>query len=114
MAIFQNSRYRYVAAEQDEDSKWFLPDREPFSYQDLSDNIIHVAQGDETWEHIAGRYYPSFARSCLLYWVIVDFQPDDNPVIDPTLKIPAGKEIYLPSERTVRNTIFNEERRRYA
>lgn len=113
MAIFEHSRYRYAESQQDDDDKWFLTDREPYEYKDISDNVIHIAKGDETWEHIAGQYYHNFPTGCLLYWILIDFQPDENPVIDPTLTIPAGKEIYIPSERTVRNVIFNDERRRY-
>jgi len=114
MGVFEFSRYRYVEAQQDDDDKWFLTDREPYEYKDLADNIVHIASGEETWQHIAGRYYRNFPKGCRLYWILIDFQPDENPVIDPTLAIPAGKEITIPSERTVRNVIFNDDRRRYS
>jgi hypothetical protein len=114
MTIFKYSRYRYVYAEQDDDDSWFLPSYEPFVYREIDDNVVYVASGDDTFADIAGRFYQNNQYGCRLHWAVADFQPEDDPIIDPTLKIPAGKDIVIPSEKTIESQVFNEDRRRFS
>jgi hypothetical protein len=48
-----------------------------------------------------------------LGWAIADFQPEPQPdcAFDPTLRIPAGLRLVIPSVNTVLERVFNESRR---
>lgn len=86
-----------------------LSEREPFLYTDLPDNRVHPVVLGDTLFNIAERAFPSFDRACGLYWVIADFQP--TPITDATLALELGTSLVIPSERTVREQVFNERRR---
>lgn len=103
------SRHAFCTAQEDSNGKLFLSEREPFRYKDFPDNTTHiVGQGDTLW-HLAAKYYAPLDRAAGLWWVIADFQPD--PIFDPTLDLPEGQPIIIPSLRTVLETIFSEDRR---
>lgn len=107
----ENSRYLFTWGIKDPvTGKIGLSEREPFLYRDLYDNRHHsVVQGD-TLFNIAERAFPSFSRACGLYWVIADFQP--TPITDATLELAEGTLLVIPSERTVKEQIFDEARRK--
>lgn len=106
------SRHRFTLAEEDVDGNWFLSTREPYTYRDLTDNYIHVCSGDETLEELAGRFYADIPRGCGLFWIIADFQPEDEePILDPTLRLEVGRELVIPSLRTVLNEILGQKQR---
>jgi hypothetical protein len=86
-----------------------LSDREPFPFQDFDDNRYYTVGTGDTLFNIAERAFPSFARSSGLYWIIADFQ--QPPITDATLSLKAGTMLMIPSERTVRELIFDEKRR---
>ena len=86
-----------------------LSEREPFLYRDLPDNRAHLVSTGDTLFNVAERAFPSFARPCGLYWVIADFQ--NPPITDVTIALKAGNMLVIPSERTVRELVFDERRR---
>jgi hypothetical protein len=105
-----NSRYLYCWGLKDDNDNIGLSERERFTYQDLDDNRYHVVvQGDSLF-NLAERAFPSFPRACGLYWVIADFQPD-GPILDATIALTVGSTLVIPSERTVRELVFDEARR---
>ena len=106
-----NSRHELTTAIDDANtSKRVLTERVPFRFRDLDDNTHHTVGAGDTLFTIAGQIYDGFTdRSCGLWWVIADFQPD--PIIDPTLALEEGRLIVAPSERTVREEILNPKRR---
>lgn len=111
MAMFQYSRYRYCDEVRDEQDRNYLLEREPFRYMDEPDNIYHTAQDGDTWWGLAHVYFQGIPRACGLWWVIADFQP--TPVLDPTLCLKAGTTIIVPSMRTLRMQVFDNQRRRF-
>jgi hypothetical protein len=104
------SRYSYCWGLKDASGRIGLSERERFLYRDLEDNRIHsVAVGDSLF-NLAERAFPSFPRACGLFWVIADFQPS-GPILDATIALEVGSTIVIPSERTVRELVFDEARR---
>jgi hypothetical protein len=104
------SRYRFCSATASEGTV-SLSDREPFGYEDYSDNLRHkVVEGDSLWS-LASIYFdvPGIEEPAELWWVIADFQPD--PIFDPTIKLEIGRVMHIPSVRTVLEDIFSEDRR---
>jgi len=113
MALTGFSRYRYCTVLDlgDENNTKYLDEREPFRFKDERDNRIHVAVEGDTWWTLAWKYFRFARMPSLLWWLLCEFQP--VPVIDPTIKIAKGTQIFIPSERLVRTQVFNRERRRY-
>ncbi len=111
MALSENSRYRYCTMLDTGDGIKYLDEREPFRFRDEPDNKFHTAVDGETWWGLAWQYFPSFLNSALLYFLLCEYQPE--PIIDPTIRINAGTQIAIPSERVVRLYVFNRERRRF-
>lgn len=104
------SRYTFTTASRDADGVLLLSDPEPFRFVDLADNVRHVVQDGDTLFALAGRYFRGVPRACGLWWVIADFQPE--PIHDPTLRLAAGRVLFVPSVRTVTELVFSETRRR--
>lgn len=101
------SRYQFCNTETDADGNVFLTTPEPYRYVYFDDNIQYVcASGDTLWG-LAGQYYGSLDRASELYWIILDF----NDIVDPTIALEAGQEIWIPSLRTVTEEILSEKRR---
>ena len=104
------SRYLFCKGIRDESGRLYLTEREPFRYRPYLDNRFHtVAEGDTLFD-LAGRYFAPLDRACGYWWVIADFQPD--PIIDPTIPLELGRQIYVPSLRTLDEEILSESRRR--
>lgn len=106
-----NSRHELTRAFDDERTGFrMLSDRVPFRFRDLPDNIAHTVGAGDTLFSIASRTLAGVTdRSAGLWWIVADFQPD--PIIDPTIKLEIGRVIFVPSERTITEEIFNPERR---
>lgn len=103
----QSDQSRYIGLTQvtDDAGRIFLDDREPFGYVERTDNIVHTAAMGDTWFNLALRYYRDISlRADGLWWVICDFQP--QPVVDPTLAIPPGTKVYLPSPLVVQSEVL--------
>ena len=101
-----SSRYKFADATQDSSGRQSLDDREPFRFQDRSDNLTFTTRTGDRWWHIAQRFYDGIADSAgLLYWVLCDYQ--NPPVLDPTLEIPAGTTVVVPSPTLVLTEILS-------
>jgi len=108
--MLRDSRYQYCWELFDEAGVPYLTEPEPFAYRDERDNRVHtVAEGETLWglAHFAFAGYP---RPCGLWWVIGQYQP--TPIVDPTVALAAGSQLFIPSERVVRLMLFNPARRR--
>jgi len=104
-----NSRHEFTSAIEANGVR-VLTRRVPFRFQDLNDNVQHLVSAGESLFTIAGRYFKGVTeRPSGLWWIIADFQP--NPIHDPTLELEEGTVLFVPSERTVREEIFNPKRR---
>lgn len=112
--IYEHSRYRYCIGYRDADSGLVtLDEREPVRYSDQTDNRYHTVVDGDTWWGLAHRYLGTFARSSGLWWVIAEYQPSPDIVVDPTLRLQAGATVVIPSERFVRERVFSSEQRRF-
>jgi hypothetical protein len=99
MPPLTGSRYASSYAFQDEEGRLVLSEREPFGFRELADNQSHVvAEGDTLWT-LADRYFQPLPRACGYWWAVADYQPE--PIIDPTLELEVGREIVVPSLRTL-------------
>lgn len=109
----ENSRYRYCTVLNlgDANHTVYLDEREPFRFRDEPDNKHHTARDGDTWWGIAWKFFRSFRNPALMYWLLCEYQPE--PIIDPTIKIAAGTDIVIPSDRVIRNYVFNRENRRF-
>lgn len=112
--IYELSRYRYCLAFRDELSGLVaLDEREPVRFSDRADNRFHTVVDGDTWWGLAHRYLGSFPRPAGLWWVLAEYQPPPNIVVDPTLRLAAGATVVVPSERFVRERIFSADQRRF-
>jgi hypothetical protein len=109
MATYPLSRYRYNRSYADAAGRPYLDEREPFRYRAQPDNVHHTAQEGDTWWGLAQRYFPTFERASGLWWALCEFQP--QPVVDPTVVIPAGAVVVIPSARLVRLELFSDGQR---
>jgi hypothetical protein len=103
------SRYTFSSAVLDDQGRLFLTDVEPYRFQSLPDNVQHVVQQGDTLFTLAALYFSPLPRPAGLWWVIADFQPD--PIHDPTLALDLGRELVIPSVRTLVEEVFSESRR---
>lgn len=87
----------------------FLTEREPYTFQQLTDNQVKVVQSGDTLYTLAGRYFRGLPRPAGLWWAVADFQP--QTIHDPTIALPVGSVVVIPSQRTIEEKIFNEDRR---
>ncbi len=103
------SRFTFAEALLDTNERLFLFGQEPFRFRAFTDNREHIAREVDTLFNLAGQFFKPFDRPAGLWWIIADFQP--QPILDPTLKLDAGKLMFIPSLRVVSEEIFSEERR---
>jgi len=100
------SRYAGTLAFRDEAGRLTLTERQPFLYRELPDNRVHVVvQGDSLWG-LADRYFQPLPRACGFWWALGDFQPE--PVMDPTIELEVGRQILVPSVRTLTELILGD------
>ena len=86
-----------------------LSERVPYRFVSRSDNRIHVVAEGDTLHTLAHDYFQGLPRPAQFYWVIADFQPE--PILDPSIRLAVGRQIVIPSLRTLVEEIFNEGRR---
>lgn len=102
------SRYRFCQQLTDSSGRISLSEREPYRFRDLADNRRHICRQGDTLQSLAERYLTGLPDPAQLWWVIADFQP--APIHDPTLELAIGRELWIPSVRTVTSRIFNPSR----
>lgn len=111
MPIYGSSRYQFSIGARDESGRFFLSTPEQFRYQKLPDNIPHTVRAGDTLYSLAGSYYAEEPRGAGYWWAIGHFQPD--PIChDPTVLLPEGSIVIVPSLQTLRSKILNARRRR--
>lgn len=104
------SMYRFCTALTDPfTGQLYLTDPAPFAYQELDDTREHTVSDGDTWESIAGKYYRAIPGGAELWPVIAAFQP--HPPMDASVPPERGAIVYVPSERTIFEVVFNEARR---
>lgn len=106
------SRYLFCRGVRDENGKLYLTEREPYRYRPLGDNRVHTVVEGDTLFNLAGRYFAPLERACGYWWVIADFQPEPHIIVDPTLRLEPGLELYIPPTRLVTDILPNEMLRR--
>lgn len=104
------SRHIFCLGSQDSAGLWHLSDREPYRYRSHGDTRVHIVVQGDTLFNLAGRYFSSLPRACGFWWAIADFQPD--PIVDPTLELASGRELFIPSLRVLEDVILSDARRR--
>lgn len=109
MELKKWSRNTFTVAIFDEEERLYVTSRVPFRFRELSDTSQHIVSRGESLYTLAAKYYSALPRPAGLWWVIADFQP--QPIHDPTLIIPEGTLLFIPSLRTVQEDIFRITRR---
>ena len=102
------SRYSFCERLKDAQGRFYLSERTPFRYRALADNRVHVVERGDTLTTLADKYFHPQPNAAQLWWVIADFQRD--PIHDPTIELPVGQTLVIPSVDTLLNRIFAETR----
>jgi len=108
----QNSRYRFCTVLGGNGATSYLDEREPFRFRDEPDNRFHTARDGDTWWGLAWKFFAGFPNKALLWWLLCEFQPE--AVVDPTIRIEAGRIVAIPSERLIRTQVFSRDNRRFS
>lgn len=94
--LLVNSVYRHASYFTRDDGAMFfhVPERISFNYDD--DFTVHIANGHEYLWDLALHYFRGIYGSPIDLWdIIAQFQPE--PIQDPSVPLPQGKEIYIPT-----------------
>lgn len=111
MPIFLNSRYQFNVGYYDTAGRIYLDDREPFRFRSHPGNRFHTVTEGDTWWGLAATYFRGEPRACGRWWILCEYQP--TPVIDPTIVLPPGTVVVIPSVDLVRMEALNAQQRRY-
>jgi hypothetical protein len=110
-AVIPHETSRYLLSDEleliDGTLIWTAP--EPVGHLGLSDDIVHIVTEGDTLFSLAMKYYIRLLRPEQYYWAIADYQ--HPPIGDPLEPLEIGREIYIPSVRTLQEIILNEDRR---
>lgn len=101
------SRYSFCLGVRDDSDRLYLTERDPYRYHPHTDNRVHVVVKGDTLFNLAGRYFAPLPRACGFWWAIADYQP--QPIIDPTLELEIGLQLYIPSTRVLTDVILSEQ-----
>ena len=107
--LWEYSAYQFSVERYDDDARQYTTEYEPFSYQDLPDNIEHTVMDGDTWHSIAEKYWLPIFEANNLWIFIADFQP--TTVIDPFITLKAGAIVVVPSRNTLFTRILIPDRR---
>lgn len=104
------SVYRFCQAYVSPDGRSYLTDIQPFLFEEFADTTEHVVVGRQRLEDVAAIHYQTYGEEAyLLAHVLAYFQP--VPIIDPTVLLTPGSTLFIPSQRTIEERIFSEDRR---
>jgi len=102
-----SSLYRHSRLTQKEDGSVFFTLPERVSFDDQDDVTTHIANGQEFLWDIAQQYYKRVYVSPLDLWeVLMQFQPE--PIQDPSVPVPLGQEVYIPSLEWIEEVAFGQ------
>ena len=101
-----NSRYFNATGVTDADGRRYLTEVDLIAFRAKSDNRYHTVKSGETPYNLAGKYFYPLERAAGLWWIIAMFQTP--PVIDPTVPLPVGTVLVIPSISTVVTEILTE------
>ena len=93
------SRYKFTRVFVNDADRRFFGTREQVEYRDSPDNSVHVVQLGDTLQTLAENYFKGFPQAANLWWIIAEYQP--TPIADPTLSLPVGDVIIIPSPTIV-------------
>lgn len=108
MPPLRDSRYERCRGVRDAAGALVLTERVPYRFRPLPDTRVHVVQAGDNLFSLAGRYFRPRSRACGFWWVIAEFQPD--PILDPTLELALGRQLFIPSLRVLDEEILNPHR----
>lgn len=113
MALDYYSAHRFCTGLTDDAGRLYLTDRVPFRFIAWPDNIEHTIRGGDTLWGLANVYYAERRpHSHKLWKIIADFQPVNGVIVhDPTIRLPGGRLLYLPSLVKIDTVILDESRR---
>ena len=106
------SRYSFCLALTDDVGRMFLTERVPYGYQPFADNRSHTVVSNDTLFSLAAQYFAPLPRACGFWWAIADFQPDTQPICDPTIQLPLSSKLIVPALRVLTDIVLGEARRR--
>lgn len=106
------SVHRFCTGLQDAEGRLYLTDRVPFGFVAWADNTPYVVKDGDTLWGIAAWFYRPRPEAWKLWKIVADFQPADGVrVHDPTVALPAGRTLFLPSKIKIDTVILDESRR---
>lgn len=97
-------RYKLSNLIRDANNRLVLDLRARLEFQEMSDDIVHVAQDGDTLQLLAAVYYQGLPNAAALWWAIADYQPE--PIQDPTVQLQRGQTIIIPSPAAVQEGLF--------
>lgn len=103
------SAYQLCRERYDSRGNLYTTEYEPYTYEELPDNIEHTVMDGDTWDSIAHKYWSPIYQAGALWRFIIDFQP--THVIDPFIKLKPGQIIVVPSRNTLLTKILSSNRR---
>ena len=80
--------------------------REPITFTDDRNNIIHIVEPGDTLESLAEQFFDAYPDAANMWWVLAEFQP--TPIQDPTLRLRPGSMLVIPSNTVVQNFVAVE------
>lgn len=107
----QRSRWSFSLALTDDgrEERLFLDARPRFWFESRDDNRIHTVRRGETLHSIATDEfagYPGVGRPALWWWILADY----NDIVDPSVVLDSGREIWVPSQSKVQDWFGDPDR----
>lgn len=103
-----DSRYFISDVVELEDGNLLTLPPDPIPYLNLDDDEIHVVQQGDDLFRIAAKYYKGTRRPASFFWAIAWYQP--VPIKDAFAPLKPGREIIIPSFRTIQTLHLNASR----